>query len=60
MAAAVMKVCIRSRWWVKPLVYAAIVPAVLIEVCLGSARCEAFLAAVAGLVAEHGALFESD
>lgn len=60
MAATVMKVRIRFRWWVKPLVYAAIVPALLIEVCLGSARCEVFLAAVGGFVAEHGALFESD
>lgn len=60
MAVTMQKLSIRFRWWVKPLVYAAIVPAVLLEVCRGRDRCEAFIVSVGAFVAERGVLFESD
>ncbi|MNL78699.1 hypothetical protein D3C87_2051580 [compost metagenome] len=60
MAVTVQKLGIRFRWWVKPLVYAAILPAVLLEVCRGRERCEAFIVRVGAFVAEHGTLLEGD
>ncbi|NOV15878.1 hypothetical protein E5S70_07225 [Ensifer adhaerens] len=58
MAEAQLKVGIRFRWWVKPMAYAAIVPALLIELCLGGSRGEAFVASVGRFVTKHGVVFE--
>lgn len=53
---ASLTVSVRLRWWVLPLVYASIVPALAI----GGARRKRFFNAVGNFVLRHGVLARAD
>lgn len=57
---ASVNIRIRVRWWVKPLIYASILPAAVIGLCQGGARGERFVAKVGEFVSRRGLVLEAD